>query len=298
MYSITKHVGIGDPTEVNFDMGQVSEEAKKAAEANPEYQKQVAEQKQSASLKQVFDQGRELYNQKHYTEAAAMFEKALPLAKDKNIPIVLSQLADTWAKAASIETNPDTRKQIKPKPWIITKRSWRSIPTRPAMHNNLGNLYAEMGKSADAAAEFKKAADLDPTHASSYYYNLGAIMVNKGQMDDAAEALKKATDLDPTNANAWYWYGMALMGKAQVKPDGTMVPAPGTIEAFQTYLKLAAQRAHVPPRRKPALTRSRARPAWSTRRRRRRSTSCSRHAGPAASFATPLRGFFVDKDSG
>ena len=52
-------------------------------------------------------------------------------------------------------------------------------------------------------------------------------------------ALKKATDIDPTNANAWYWYGMALMGKAQVKPDGTMVPAPGTIEAFQTYLKLA-----------------------------------------------------------
>ena len=42
----------------------------------------------------------------------------------------------------------------------------------------------------------------------------------------------------PTNANAWYWYGMALMGKAQVKPDGTMVPAPGTVEAFQTYLKL------------------------------------------------------------
>jgi hypothetical protein len=32
---------------------------------------------------------------------------------------------------------------------------------------------------------------------------------------------------------------MALMGKATVKPDGTMVPAPGTVEAFQTYLKLA-----------------------------------------------------------
>jgi hypothetical protein len=28
------------------------------------------------------------------------------------------------------------------------------------------------------------------------------------------------------------------MGKAQYKPDGTMIPAPGTIEAFQTYLKL------------------------------------------------------------
>jgi predicted Zn-dependent protease len=64
-------------------------------------------------------------------------------------------------------------------------------------------------------------------------------MVNKGQMDEAATALKKATDLDPTNANAWYWYGMALMGKATVKPDGSLAPAPGTIESFQTYLKLA-----------------------------------------------------------
>ena len=59
----------------------------------------------------MFDQGRALYAQKQYTDAAAVFEKALPLAKDKNIPIVLGQLADTWAKAASIETNPDTRKQ-------------------------------------------------------------------------------------------------------------------------------------------------------------------------------------------
>lgn len=111
-------------------------------------------------------------------------------------------------------------------------------PDDATLHNNLGNLYAEMGKSTEAAAEFKKAADLDPTHASGYYYNLGAIMVNKGQMDDAATALKKATDLDPTNANAWYWYGTALMGKATVKPDGSLAPAPGTVEAFQTYLKL------------------------------------------------------------
>ena len=50
-YPITKRVGIGDPTVVDFDMGQVVEQAKKEAAANPEYQKQVQEQKQSASLK-------------------------------------------------------------------------------------------------------------------------------------------------------------------------------------------------------------------------------------------------------
>ena len=64
-------------------------------------------------------------------------------------------------------------------------------PNDATLHNNLGNLYAEMGKPTDAAAEFKKAADLDPTHASGYYYNLGAIMVNKGQMDEAADRTEK-----------------------------------------------------------------------------------------------------------
>ena len=29
------------------------------------------------------------------------------------------------------------------------------------------------------------------------------------------------------------------MGKAGVKPDGTIDPVPGTIEAFQNYLKVA-----------------------------------------------------------
>jgi tetratricopeptide (TPR) repeat protein len=219
-------------------MGKIMEDSKKTQEANPEYQKEVAEQKQSQNLKQIFDQGRALYADKHYAEAADVFEKALPLAKDKNIPIVLGQLADTWSKAATLESNPDNRKADEAKSLDYYNKVLAIAPDDAGLHNNLGNLYAEMGKSTEAAAEFKKAADLDPTHASGYYYNMGAIMVNKGHMDEAAEALKKATDLDPTNSNAWYWYGMALMGKAQVKPDGTMVPAPGTVEAFQTYLKL------------------------------------------------------------
>jgi tetratricopeptide (TPR) repeat protein len=238
MYYIEKHVGLGDPTEANFDMAQAQQEAQKTQEANPEYQKQVAEQKQTANLKQIFEQGVALYNQKQYADAAATLEKGLPLAKDKNLLIVQGKLADTWAKAASAETNPDNRKADEAKALDYYNQVLQNDPNDASLHNNLGNLYAEMGKSADAAAEFKKAADLDPTHASGYYYNLGAIMVNKGQMDEAGAALKKATDLDPTNANAWYWYGMALLGKAEVKPDGTMVPAPGTVDAFKTYLKL------------------------------------------------------------
>jgi tetratricopeptide (TPR) repeat protein len=229
---------VGDPVELNFDLAKIQQEDQKSQQSNPEYQKALAEQKQTANLKEMFEQGRALYAQKQYTEAAAIFEKALPLAKDKNVTIVIGQLADTYAKAASVESNPDTRKQDQAKAMDYYQKDLQADPNDASLHNNLGSLYADMGKTEEAAAEFKKAADLDPVHASGYYYNLGAIMVNKGQMDAAAEALKKATEIDPNYALAWYWYGTALMGKAQVKPDGTMVPAPGTIEAFQTYLKL------------------------------------------------------------
>ena len=239
VFDITQHVGIGDPTEVNFDMAK---EKATTMKANPELAKKqeeaVKEQKQYSGLKATFDQATLLYNQQHYSEAAAMFEQALPQAKDKNVPIVLSQLAQAYGKAASQEQNRDARLQDQQKAVDTYQKALQLSPNDAGLHNNLGSVYAEMGKVDEAKAEFQKAADLNPTQAGSYYYNLGVVMVNQGKMDDASIALKKAMDLDPNNANAFYWYGMALLGKAETKPDGSVVPVPGTIEAFQSYLKL------------------------------------------------------------
>jgi tetratricopeptide (TPR) repeat protein len=243
IFNITDHVGLGDPTEVNFDMAKEMANAKKEAEADPEYRAQKAaeekEQKQFTGLKATFDQATALYNQKRFNEAAAMYEQALPLAKDKNVPVILARLADSYSKAATADSTPDARKADQEKALSSYQKALEVSPSDPSLHNNLGSLYADMGKVTEAQAEFQKAIDLNPTGAAAYYYNMGVILVNKGKMDEAGAALKKCTDLDPTNSNAWYWYGMALMGKAEFKPDGTVVAAPGTIEAFQTYLKLA-----------------------------------------------------------
>jgi len=242
VFDITQHVGIGDPTEVNFDMAKEKANTMKQQMANPETAKKMEEaakdQKQYTGLKATFDQATLLYNQQHYAEAAEMFEKALPLAKDKNVPIVLSQLAQSYGKAASQEQNRDARLQDQQKAVDTYQKALQLSTNDAGLHNNLGSVYAEMGKVDEAKAEFQKAADLNPTQAGSYYYNLGVVMVNQGKMDDASIALKKAMDLDPNNANAFYWYGMALLGKAETKPDGSVVPVPGTIEAFQSYLKL------------------------------------------------------------
>jgi TonB family protein len=223
------------------EMGKSAEaaaESKKAADLDPAH---------DSSYHHNFDQGQSLYAQKHYNEAAGMYEQALPLATGKNIPIVLFRLAIAWTKAASIETNPYMREQDYARALDYYQKALHADPNSAALHNDLGNLYAEMDKSTDAAAEFTKAADLDPAHASGYYYNLGAMMMKRGRMDEAATALKKATDLDPKNADAWYWYGMALVGNAEVKPDGAVIPVAGTIEAFETYLRLAPHGSYAPP---------------------------------------------------
>jgi len=224
-----KHVGMGDPTAVDFDLKkELAAQQQEHPEIAKQAEEQMKEQKQSAGLKQFFDQGQAAMTAKNYPDAITNYEQALPLAKDKNQVVVLQALAEAYHKAGQNDKAVDTYQKV-----------IAADPTNPDYHNNLGSVYADTKKIPEAQAEFQKAAELNPTGASRYYFNLGVIMVNSNNMDAAAEALKKCTDLYPKNADAWYWYGMALLGKAQFKPDGTIAPVPGTLEAFQTYLQLA-----------------------------------------------------------
>lgn len=232
LFYINHHVGIGDPTEVDFDLAK--ERARSAAEqkANPEMQRQLEEQakdqKQFAGLKQLFDQGQELYGAGKYPEAAAAFEQAVPLAKDaKNQAVVLSRLADSYGKAKQYDKAAEAyQKAIAAKPDDAT------------FYNNLGDIYASMGKTADAQGAFQKAAEIDPPGASKYYFNLGAIMYNQGKMDEAAAAFDKAVKVDPKNAAAYALEARALMGKLTMGSDGKVIAPPGTQDLIETYLKL------------------------------------------------------------
>ena len=230
LFFVSQHVGLGDPTEVIFDLAKEKAVQQKEQQANPEVQKQLEQQKkeekQLGGLKQLYDQGNALIAEKKYVEAATVFEQAIPLAKEKNVPLVLGRLADCYQKARQFDKAVETYgKAIAAKPDDAT------------LHNNLGNAYAEMNKIPEAQAEFQKAAELDPTGASRYYFNLGVTMYNRGRMDEAAQALKKATDLDPNFADGFFWQGLALMGKATTEGDKVVVP-PGTAEALQAYLKI------------------------------------------------------------
>ena len=235
LFFFNTRVGMGDPTQMDFDLAKEKAVAKEAQqkqiEENPELKKQMEkqakEEKEFTGLKQTFDQGNALYAQNKYTEAAAMFEKAVPLAKDKNQAIVLAKLGDAYHKARQFDKAAENyQKAIELKADDAT------------YHNGLGNAYAELGKIPEAAAEFKKAAEVDPAQASRYYFNYGAIMYNTGKMDEAGEAFNKAIEIDPNFADAHFLLAQTLMGKVVYDSDGNVVPAEGQIEALQKYLEL------------------------------------------------------------
>jgi tetratricopeptide (TPR) repeat protein len=226
-----KHVGMGDPTDASLDMAKEVASQKKEQMANPEVQKQIQEQKkeekQFSGLKQLYDQGSALFDQKQYAQAAAAFEQAAAVAKDKNLVTVLTREAESYHKAHMEDKAVETY-----------QKAIGAAPGDAGLHNNLGSVYADMGKISEAQQEFQKSAELDPANAARAYYNMGVVMYNKGKMDEAADALKKSINLDPKNATAYFLEAQALMGKATMTPDGKVVAAPGTVEALQTYLKL------------------------------------------------------------
>ncbi len=236
LWFFKKRVSFQEMTQLDFDMAKerkaAAEEQKKRIEQDPELKRQMEEQakevKQYASLKELFEQSNKLMDAKMYADAIPLLEQALPMAKSTNIPIVLARLAECYHRTKAYDRAVDAY-----------QKAAIANPNEAAYHNNLGNVYADMGKLEEAAAEFKKAAEVNPAQAATYYYNYGAIMYNQGKMDEAAGAFQKAVEINPAYADGQFMLGRTLMAKLDLDPKtGKVIPAPGTVEALEAYLKL------------------------------------------------------------
>jgi tetratricopeptide (TPR) repeat protein len=73
--------------------------------------------------------------------------------------------------------------------WALT-----FMPDDAELRAYLGGLYAHVGRPAEAAAEFKRATDLEPENGV-FWYLLGSSQAKAGEFEAARESLEKAADL-------------------------------------------------------------------------------------------------------
>jgi tetratricopeptide (TPR) repeat protein len=208
--------------------------AEKAAQEKALKEREEA-MKKNKELNDAFNAGIAAAQAKQYDQAVTNFTKASEL--DPKQHVVWAQLAEAEVNFADTKKGAEADAEMQ-KGLDAYSKAIEIKADDAGYHNNYALALAKAKKYPDAQAELNKAAALDPPNAGRYYYNLGALLVNAGQNDPAGEAFKKAIDLDPNYADAQYQYGVTLLAKATIAPDGKMTPVPGTAEAFQKYLAL------------------------------------------------------------
>lgn len=239
----------GDSKVVDFDLGkanaqsgQLSKDAERGmtSEQKGAAEKQMKERegqlKARAALNESFNAGLNAIQAKQWDAAVENLTKASTV--DPTQAAVWAQLGEAYTGLASTKTGADfdaaTAKGLEAYAKAIELK-----PDDAAAHNNYALALARAKKIPEMQVELQKAVDLDPPNAGKYYYNLGAVLVNNGQNDAAGDAFKKAIATNSNYADAWYQYGVTLVAKAQIAPDGKITPPAGTAEAFQKYLELA-----------------------------------------------------------
>ncbi len=234
---------LGDSTVIDFDLRKNKEKQQslaKAAESGTLSKEQEREMsaEQKAALEKAtkeLNAGMAAMQGKQWDAAIDAFSKANEMDPKQNV--IWAQLAEAYVQSSATKTGADQEAAMG-KGLDAFAKALELKPDDAAYHNNYALALAKGKKFPEAQAELAKAAQLDPPNAGKYFYNLGALLVNTGQNEPAGQAFKKAIELDPNYADAQYQYGMYLLGKAQVTPEGKVIPAEGTKEALEKYLAL------------------------------------------------------------
>src|ERR1022692_2998709 len=203
---------------------------KKNKELNDAYTAGTAEMENAAKAADETERA------KHYDAAIASLLKASEM--DPKQLAVWQHLAEAYTSGAAKKSGPDFDAGMA-KGIEAYGKALELSPSDAGTHSNLAIALGKLKKFPEATAETEKAAQLDPTKAGQFYYNLGASLVNAGQSEQASTAFKKAIEIDPKHADSYYQYGVYLISKASFAADGKVTPVPGTVEAFQKYLELA-----------------------------------------------------------
>jgi Flp pilus assembly protein TadD len=85
----------------------------------------------------------------------------------------------------------------------------RYQPGNDALHNDLGNVYMDLGRETEAISEFNAALTLNPKFSSAHH-NFGLCLLRKDNLDEAIAEFRRALELNPREPYTPVFLGVAL----------------------------------------------------------------------------------------
>lgn len=146
------------------------------------------------------------YEQGHYAEALAIYERALAIN-----PNGATGWRNKGAALTSLERNGEALNAL--------ERATALNPNDPVAWYNKGMALNDMERYDEALAAYNVALDLDD-HDTDFWSGMGDALFFLERYEEATEAYEEALDRDPTCASAWAGmsFAMELSGhKAEAK---------------------------------------------------------------------------------
>jgi len=106
-------------------------------------------------------------------------------------------------------------------PITFYERSLQYAPDSPRINNNLGALYANMGKYEEAMPFLQKAIQTDPAYAEAYY-NFGTAYQGLGRTEEAIASYKKAIRLNLNYEKAYVNLAVVYYGLNKIEEAITL----------------------------------------------------------------------------
>jgi superkiller protein 3 len=147
-------------------------------------------------MKAAFNAGNAAMKADNFEEAVKQYQIAAE--KDPSQPITLVNLGLAFSNLKKYDDAAAAYRKA-----IALK------PDDADAHAQLSLALANAGAIDEATKEVQEVAKLDRTLAGQYYYNIGAVLTNQRKPKDGLEMFKKAVEVDPKNALSYYELGIA-----------------------------------------------------------------------------------------
>lgn len=118
---------------------------------------------------------------------------------------------DAWVIAGMCARRLPEHKQAAEQAFL---EALRLNPHRADCHYNLGNLYNDTNRHAEAACAYRASLAIQPT-APLVWHNLGIALRELEQLEEANQAMRISLRLDPLNADAWCNLGLVAHANQQ-----------------------------------------------------------------------------------